>query len=292
MNFNVLFEDFKTKCKTVRGFTHTTVGKRLFVAMCVLIFVLFFAPLFHGAVGAAIAGCVAAPFVVLLWRKYDKPHAVVPAVLFCIPMILDMLFYGSLQIASTMLVAMIGTLCVALHPNLRFFDRIKDTMYMLLAIGGICVAIVIVASLITLLVSIAWWLFCLVAFLGIVAIFVAVVLSTAAYTASDGRRQAKRHRAAKMRDRRSGTGDMYNVNDYRDIPDDTDDDTDTDEYADTDDYAEDVGYDMELFAAHNKANTKADFETSAARQNNRQPRRSAAESPDKKRRDTLYYDVD
>ncbi len=192
MDFNKLFESFKNKCKTVRKFINTKTGRNMFLIALAVFILLFFAPLFHGSVGAALISCVAAPLTVLIWRRYDKRHAVVPAVFFCIPMILDMLIYHTLSTAACLLVAIVCVLLCAIHPGFTFTHTIKDNMYAYLACGAVCVGIVVLASLLILLVSVAWWLFCLFLFLAIVAVFFTVVLSTAAYTATDDRRQAKK----------------------------------------------------------------------------------------------------
>ncbi|MBQ8539510.1 MAG: hypothetical protein IJ433_07645 [Ruminococcus sp.] len=192
MDFNKLFESFKNKCKTVRKFINTKTGRNMFLIALVVFILLFFAPLFHGSVGAALISCVAAPLTVLIWRRYDKRHAVVPAVFFCIPMILDMLIYHTLSTAACLLVAIVCVLLCAIHPSFAFTHTIKDNMYAYLACGAVCVGIVVLASLLILLVSVAWWLFCLFLFIAVVAVFFTVVLSTAAYTATDDRRQAKK----------------------------------------------------------------------------------------------------
>lgn len=192
MDFNKLFESFKNKCKTVRKFINTKTGKNMFLIALAVFILLFFAPLFHGSVGAALISCVCAPLTVLIWRRYDMRHAVVPAVFFCIPMILDMLIYHTLSTAACLLVAAVCTFLCAIHPGFAFTHTIKDNMYAYLACGAVCVGIVVLASLLILLVSVAWWLFCLFLFIAIVAMFFTVVLSTAAYTATDDRRQAKK----------------------------------------------------------------------------------------------------
>ncbi len=192
MSFNNLFEMFKNRCVTVKGFIRTKTGKKLFLAACAVFVLLFLAPLFQGSVGAALISCVAAPMTVMIWRRYDRNHAIVPAVFFCIPMILDMLIYHTLSTAACLLIAIVCTLAVAIHPVFDFVFSIQDDMFAYLAAGGICACIVVLASLLILLVSIAWWIFCLLLFLAVVAIFFTVVLSTAAYTATDAKRQARK----------------------------------------------------------------------------------------------------
>lgn len=203
MDLNKLFEIFKDRCKTVSKFINTKTGRNMFLVAVAVFVLLFFAPLFQGSVGAALIGCVAAPFTVLIWRRYDLRHAIVPAVFFCIPMILDMLIYHTLSTAACLLVAVVCTLACAIHPMFKFTHTISDNLYAYLACGGVCVVIVVLASLLILLVSIAWWLFCLFLFFAVVAVFFTVVFSTAAYTATDAKRQAKRkHR--EQTDEKSG----------------------------------------------------------------------------------------
>ena len=178
------------------------------VALAVFV-LLFFAPLFQGSVGAALVGCVAAPLTVLIWRRHDMRHAIVPAVFFCIPMILDMLIYHTLSTAACLLVAVVCTILCAIHPAFKFTHTIKDNMYAYLACGAVCVAIVVLASLLILLVSIAWWLFCLFLFVAVVAVFFTVVLSTAAYTATDAKRQAKKRQRKQLGDDTSYDFDTF-----------------------------------------------------------------------------------
>ncbi|MBQ8860956.1 MAG: hypothetical protein IJ015_06455 [Ruminococcus sp.] len=192
MDFNKLFEIFKGKCRTAVKFTNTKTGKKLFIISCVVFFVLFLAPLFHGSVGAALLGCVAAPLTVMIWRRFDSEHAVVPAVFFCIPMVIDMIVYHNLSTASCLLVGCVCTIAVAIHPIFDFIKKIEDSIYSYLACGAVCVAIVVLSSLVTLLVSIAWWLFCLILFVALLVVFFSVVLSTAAYTATDAKRQQRK----------------------------------------------------------------------------------------------------
>ncbi len=192
LNLNSLFEIFKERCKTVSKFINTKKGRNLFLIAFAIFVVLFFAPLFQGSVGAALVGCVLAPLTVLIWRRFDMRHAIVPAVFFCIPMILDMVIYHTLTTAVCLLVAAVCTIACAIHPAFKFTHTIKDDMYAYLACGAVCVGIVVLASLLILLVSIAWWLFCLFLFFAVVAVFFTVVFSTAAYTATDAKRQAKK----------------------------------------------------------------------------------------------------
>ena len=202
MDLNKLFEIFKDRCKTIGKFINTKTGRNMFLIAVAVFILLFLAPLFQGSVGAALVGCVAAPFTVLIWRRYDMRHAIVPAVFFCIPMILDMVVYHTLSTAACLLVAVVCTLACAIHPMFKFSHTISDNLYAYLACGGVCVAIVVLASLLILLVSIAWWLFCLFLFFAVVAVFFTVVFSTAAYTATDAKRQAKKkHRQQQSYDK-------------------------------------------------------------------------------------------
>lgn len=252
MDFNKLFDIFKDKCKTVSKFTRTKIGRNLFLVAVVIFILLFFAPMFHGSVGAALIGCVAAPFTVMIWRRYDKSHAIVPAGFFCIPMILDMLIYHTLSTAVCLLVAVVCTIAIAIHPAFDFVKNIKDDMYAYLVTGGVCAAIVILASLLILLVSIAWWLFCLFLFIAVVAIFFTVVLSTAAYTATDDKRQAKKKQRRQY-------------------------DEDDDSY-DFDTFAQDLGFKNER------------RESQRHREHSRYE--IIEDEPSKKKKEKLYYDAD
>ena len=140
-----LWNDYKAKAKDIRPFLRTKLGSRLAILAIIDFIVLFFAPLLHGFVGTAIFGCVASVYLMLIWRRFDKEHVVVPALILCI-----------------------------------------------------------------------------IAFFVVVAVFMGVVFSTAAYTASDGRRQARRDRQRerdsqdqeqRYRDYRPGKRDttIYNV---------------------------------------------------------------------------------
>lgn len=192
MKFGKLFDIFKSRCNTIHTFTNTPIGRKLLITCAVIFILLFVAPLFHGTVGAALLGCVGAPFTILIWRKHDEKHTIVPAVFFCIPMVLCMLIYMSLNTASCLLIAASCTVLVALHPAFSYIRKIKDNLYSYLYAGCVCAGIVVLASLTILLVSIAWWLFCLVLFVVLVGVFFSVVLSTAAYTATDAKRQARK----------------------------------------------------------------------------------------------------
>nr|WP_316615053.1 hypothetical protein [uncultured Ruminococcus sp.] len=198
-----LWETYKQKAQDIRPFLRTKLGSRLAIIAIIDFVMLFFAPLIHGFVGVAIFGCVGSVYLVLMWRKHDREHVIVPAVILCVPMLLDMLFYiGHPQIRNIIvgyLVTIIMMFLAALSPMFGFFDKLEDRMITLLAAGALCVAVVVVACVIMLLVSYAWWILCIIAFFAVVAVFMGVVFSTAAYTASDGRRQARRKREREER---------------------------------------------------------------------------------------------
>ena len=198
-----LWEIYKQKAQDIRPFLRTKVGSRMGIIAIIDFVILFFAPLIHGFVGVAIFGCVGSVYLMLMWRKLDREHAIVPAVILCVPMLLDMLIYmAHPQIRNIIvgyLVTIIMMFLVALSPMFGFFDKIEDRMTTLLAAGALCVVVVVVACVIMLLVNIAWWILCIIAFFAVVAVFMGVVFSTAAYTASDGRRQARRKREREER---------------------------------------------------------------------------------------------
>ncbi|MBK6089327.1 hypothetical protein [Ruminococcus difficilis] len=201
MNFNHLWETYKEKCRDIRPFLRTKIGSRLAIAAILDFIILFFAPLMHGFVGTALFGCVTSAFLILFWRKNDREHAIVPAVILCIPMLLDMVIYHDLAIVVGFLVSIVAVLLAALSPWLGFFDRITDLINSLLVAGALCVGTVVFACIMLMLVNIAWWILCIIAFFIVVAVFMGVVFSTAAYTASDGRRQANKKRRRELHER-------------------------------------------------------------------------------------------
>lgn len=201
MNFNHLWETYKEKCRDIRPFLRTKTGSRLAIAAILDFIILFFAPLMHSFVGTALFGCVVSVFLILLWRRNDREHAVVPAVILCIPMLLDMIIYHDLAIVVGFLAAIVAVLLAALSPWLGFFDRITDLINSLLTAGALCVGTVVFACIMLVLVNIAWWILCIIAFFIVVAVFMGVVFSTAAYTASDGRRQANKKRNRELHER-------------------------------------------------------------------------------------------
>lgn len=234
-----LWNNYKEKAKDIRPFLRTKIGSRLAILAIIDFIVLFFAPLLHGFVGTAIFGCVASVYLMLVWRRFDKEHVIVPAVILCIPMLLDMLIYignddirGIIAVYSVSIIAM---LLVALSKLFRFYDNSKDLPTALLIAGAICVAVVVAAWITRVLIYIAWWIFCVIAFFIVVAIFLGVVFSTAAYTASDGRRQARRDRERSAKDQEQRYRDyrprerdtkVYNIDDIDDV--DAADDIDND----------------------------------------------------------------
>lgn len=194
MNFNALWDSFRQKLVDIRPFLRTKIGSKLGLLFIADFIVLFFAPLIHGFVGTALFGCVASVYLILIWRRKDPEHAIVPAVLLCIPMLLDMPIYHSLAVIVGLVIAMIAVIVAASSRILGFFDRITDGYYMYIVAGVICAVVVVAACLMLVVVKISWWIFCIIAFLIVAAVFMGVVFSTAAYTASDGRRQARKRR--------------------------------------------------------------------------------------------------
>ena len=110
-------------------------------------------------------------------------------------MLLDMAIYHEISVVVGCLIAIVAMLLAALSRKLLgFYDKLSDMMTSYLVAGAICVVVVIVACVTLVLVKLAWWILCIIAFFVVVAVFMGVVFSTAAYTASDGRRQARRDR--------------------------------------------------------------------------------------------------
>ena len=206
---NRLWNIYKAKAQDIRPFLRTKIGSRLAILSIIDFIVLFVAPLLHGFVGTAIFGCVASVYLMLVWRRYDKEHVIVPTLILCVPMLLDMAIYHEITVVVGFLVAIAAMLLVALSPMFSFFDKIEDQMTSLLIAGAVCVAVVVLACITLVLVQIAWWILCIIAFFIVVAVFMGVVFSTAAYTASDGRRQARRDRE------RSAESQEQRYRDYR-----------------------------------------------------------------------------
>lgn len=202
MGFSKLFDEYKRRLTACRPFLRTKIGSRLALLGIADFIFLFFAPLIRGFVGAALFGCVASVYLILIWRKHDRESAVVPAAILCVPMLLDMLLYLDLAVVVGFIVAMLAMFFAALSPALKSYDAITDTLYTYLIAGAICVGVVVAACILLFIVQISWWILCVIAFLIVAGIFFGVVFSTAAYTASDGRRQAaKKH----SQSRRSGS---------------------------------------------------------------------------------------
>lgn len=192
LNISAVLNNFKKKILGVRPFLKTKIGSRLAIIFIALFILLFFAPLFHDFVGAAIMGCVGVVFFILMWRKNDPEHAIVPAVFLLVPMLLDMAIYHTLPVVSCFVVVIIAELLCAAAPMFRFFDKIEDPLYTYLCAGAVCAVTVVLSVLFMVIVSVAWWILAIVAFILLIALFFVVVFSTAAYTASDGRRQARK----------------------------------------------------------------------------------------------------
>ena len=201
MNFRLIWEQYRKKLRSIRPFLRTKVGSRLALLGIADFIALFFAPLLHGFVGAAIFGCVASVYLILIWRKFDPEHAIVPAVILCVPMLLDMLIYsivyaGDSRTITAVIVAFVVAIpamfVAAIGRIVGFLYRMTDMMYVYIAAGVICVVVVVAAWILDIIVLISWWILCIIAFLAVAGIFMGVVFSTAAYTASDGRRQARK----------------------------------------------------------------------------------------------------
>lgn len=226
MDFNALWEEYKRRALDMRPFLRTKTGSKLAVLFVLDFIILFIAPLLHGFVGTAIFGCVASVYLILMWRRFDRSHAIVPAVLLCIPMLIDMPIYHNLAIIVGLLTAIIAMIVVSFSPMLGFFDRITDGFYTYIAAGVICVVVVVIACILLFILQIAWWIFCIIAFLIVAGVFMGVVFSTAAYTASDGRRQARKRRMQQEQEEhyrdyqpRKRNTQIYNLddNDFNDV---------------------------------------------------------------------------
>jgi len=225
---NKLWNTYKQKALDIRPFLRTKVGLRLAILAAIDFVVLFVAPLMHGFVGTAIFGCVASVYLMLVWRRFDREHVVVPTVILCIPMLLDMAIYHKADVIVGFLVAIIAMFLVALLPSIPFYDNAADLISSYTIGGALCVGVVVLACIMLVLVNIAWWILCIIAFFLVVAVFMGVVFSTAAYTASDGRRQARRNqqktrqsqeqRYSEYRPRKRDTK-VYNLDDddFRDV---------------------------------------------------------------------------
>lgn len=206
MDFRKIWNRFKIKLESSRPFLRTKTGSRLGLITIADFIILFFAPLMHGFVGAAIFGCVASVYLVLIWRRYDRGSAVVPAAFLSVPMLLDMLIYSIVyagdsgkitSVISAFLIAIAAMFIAARSRVVGFLDTVGDMLYVYIGAGAVCVAAVIAAWVLELIVVLSWWILCIIAFIVALGLFMGVVFSTAAYTASDGRRQARRDRSAR-----------------------------------------------------------------------------------------------
>lgn len=241
MSFRLILDRFLEKARQARPFVRTKIGSRLTLLAILDFILLFFAPAIHGFVGAALFGCAASVFLVLIWRHYDRDSAIVPAILLCVPVVLDMPIYAIanagdsaavIGVLTALLVAVAAILLAAKSPLFGYIDRITDMMYVFVGAGVTCAGIVILAWLLNIIVALSWWILCLFAFLLFAGIFVWLVYSTAAYTATDGRRQARKRRAREAQERRyaeyrprSRDTVIYNA-DVTDVDDDEDADDD------------------------------------------------------------------
>ena len=211
MDFKKILDGFLKKLEDTRPFLRTKIGSKLALFGIADFIILFFAPLMHGFVGAALFGCVASVYLVLIWRRHDSASAVVPAALLSVPMVLDMLIYGIAYradsgkvtaVISALLIAIAAMFIAAKSKIVGFMDRMTDMLYVYIAAGAVCAAVVVAAWILEVIVLLSWWILCIIAFLVVVGIFMGVVFSTAAYTASDGRRQERKRRIAEEQERR------------------------------------------------------------------------------------------
>lgn len=211
MSFRVILDHFRDKLKASRPFLRTKVGSRLALLGILDFIVLFFAPMIHGFVGVALFGCVASVYLVQIWRHFDRESAVIPAVFLCVPMLLDMLIYGIANAGDTntvigiitgLLVAIAAMFLAAKTPLFGFVNKVSDMMYLYIGAGVACAVVVVAAWILNIIVVLSWWILCIIAFLVVAGIFIGVVYSTAAYTASDGRRQARKRREREAQQRR------------------------------------------------------------------------------------------
>jgi len=201
MNFRIIIDSFKKKLRETRPFLRTKIGSRLALLGILDFIVLFFAPAIHGFVGSALFGCVSSVYLVLIWRRYDSNTAIVPAVLLTVPMLLDMLIYSIafspdsgrvISVITAFLIAIPTMYLAAASRLMSFTETVSDGMYAYIGAGAVCVGAVVAAWILDIVVLVSWWILCIIAFLVVVGIFMGVVFSTAAYTASDGRRQARK----------------------------------------------------------------------------------------------------
>ena len=211
MSFRVILDSFLEKMRSARPFLRTKIGSRLALLGILDFILLFFAPAIRGFVGTALFGCALSVFLVLIWRYYHRESAIVPAVLLCIPLTLDLLIYSIAKagdsdtligIITALLVTIAALLLAARTPVFGFIDKINDSMYAFLGAGAACAVVVIAAWILNIIVVLSWWILCIIAFLVVAGVFAGLVYSTAAYTASDGRRQARKRRSREAQKRR------------------------------------------------------------------------------------------
>ena len=211
MSFRVILDGFLEKLRSTRPFLRTKIGSRLALLGILDFVVLFFAPAIHGFVGTALFGCAVSVFLVLIWRYYNRESAIVPAVILCVPLTLDLLIYAIAKsgdsdtltgIITALLIAIAALLLAAKTPLFGFIDKVNDSLYAYLGSGVACVVVVIAAWILNIVVVLSWWILCILAFLVVAGIFGGLVYSTAAYTATDGRRQARKRREREAQQRR------------------------------------------------------------------------------------------
>ena len=211
MSFRAVLENFAEKFRGARPFLRTKIGSRLALLGILDFILLFFAPTIHGFVGSVLFGCVASVYLVLIWRHHDSESAVVPAIFLTVPMLLDMPIYAIAKAGDTntvigiitaLLVAIASMFLAAKTPIFGFVNKVADRMYLYIGAGVACAAVVVAAWILNIIVVLSWWILCIIAFFVVAGIFFGVVYSTAAYTASDGRRQAKKRRAREAQQRR------------------------------------------------------------------------------------------
>lgn len=212
-----MYEDFKIKFKETRTYIGKKPGNYMFLVFSAIVLLIFLAPLFPANVGTVLISCVAAPYLILIWRKNSRELAVVPAVFLSAAMILSGLIYliaGNSGVAAYYFIAIICIIICATADFLNFFDKINDNLKLYLTAGAICCSIVIIASLMALIISVAWWIFAILAFLLLLGLFIAVVVGTAAYTATDDTRQERKRKHQRP------TREQYykeNMNNYRPV---------------------------------------------------------------------------
>lgn len=239
LNLDKFYDNFRQKCREIKPFSKDNYGKGLFICFVITMILIFFAPLFQSEnVGTALISCVIVPYIVLLWRQYDKRHVIVPAVFFSLAMIVATLIYVIADfkakggVAAYYLVAVILTMLCAAGRVINFYDRIKDPLKMYLCAGAICAVIVIIACFISFVVSRTWWIICLVAFIAIIVFFFVVVIASTAYTATDGKRQARKKYIEEQQNYNRDTYEAVKIRRVEDITfDDLNDEDDANDFS-------------------------------------------------------------